>query len=362
MAFENGLIDLRSDTVTVPTPEMRRAMAAAEVGDDVYRDDPTVNRLEARAAELTGKAATLFVPSGTMGNLLALMVHCAGHRGVEVVVGDKSHIYLNEVGGLAALVGAQAAAVPNQADGSLAIAAIEAMIRDADVHHPRTRLICLENTQNICGGVVVPLEAMAATRALADRNGLKVHLDGARLFNAAVALGQPATVLTQHVDSVMFCLSKGLGAPVGSMLCGDAELIDEARRYRKMVGGGMRQAGVIAAAGLVSLDTMIERLEDDHANARRLAAGLADLPGLVVENPAPETNMVYLALDPSRRITGPQVAEALKGDGIVLDPGPYGFRLVTHAWVSQEDVDWVIDKFAAVLAGVRRRKGRVCEG
>ncbi|MBL8093514.1 MAG: low-specificity L-threonine aldolase [Anaerolineales bacterium] len=360
MPFENGLIDLRSDTVTVPTPEMRRAMAAAEVGDDVYRDDPTVNRLEERAAALTGKAAALFVPSGTMANLLALMVHCAGHRGVEVIVGDKSHIYLNEVGGLAALVGAQAAVVANQPDGSLGLADVEAAIRADDVHHPRTRLICLENTQNICGGVVVSPGAMAATRALALRHGLKVHLDGARLFNAAVALGAPATTLTQHADSVMFCLSKGLGAPVGSMLCGEADLIDEARRYRKMVGGGMRQAGVIAAAGLIALEHMIERLEDDHVNARRLAAGLADLPGLTLENPEPQTNMVYLQLDPARGITGPDVAEALRGDGIVLDPGPYGFRLVTHAWITPGDVDQVIAGFRSVLG--RRRKGQVCEG
>ncbi len=360
MPFDNGLIDLRSDTVTVPTPEMRRAMAAAEVGDDVYGDDPTVNRLEERAAALTGMAAGLFVPSGTMGNLLALMVHCAGHRGVEVIVGDKSHIYLNEVGGLAALVGAQAAVVPNQPDGALDLGRVEDIIRDVDIHHPRTRLICLENTQNICGGVVVSPEAMRATRELANRKGLKVHLDGARLFNAAVALGQPATALTEHVDSVMFCLSKGLGAPVGSMLCGDADLIAEARRYRKMVGGGMRQVGVIAAAGRVALDGMIERLDDDHANARRLAAGLADLPGLTVENPEPQTNMVYLQLDPARGITGPQVAEAARVDGIVLDPGPYGFRLVTHCWVTADDVDRVIGSFSAALG--KRRKGRVCEG
>lgn len=361
MPFDNGLIDLRSDTVTVPTPEMRRAMASADVGDDVYGDDPTVNRLEERAAALTGKAAALFVPSGTMGNLLALMVHCAGHRGVEVIVGDKSHIYLNEVGGLAGLVGAQAAVVPNQADGSLDLAQVSDTIRDADIHHPRTRLICLENTQNICGGVVVPLEAMRATRELARARGLAVHLDGARLFNAAVALGRPATDITGHVDSVMFCLSKGLGAPVGSMLCGDTDLIAEARRYRKMVGGGMRQAGVIAAAGVVALDTMIERLEDDHVNARQLAAGLADLPGLTLENPDPQTNMVYLRLDPARGITGPALAEAVRSDGIVLDPGPYGFRLVTHAWVTSEDVDTVVDAFSTVLAN-RRRKGRVCEG
>lgn len=360
MPFENGLIDLRSDTVTVPTPEMRRAMALAEVGDDVYRDDPTVNRLEERAAALTGKAAALFVPSGTMANLLALMVHCSGHRGVEVIVGDKSHIYLNEVGGLAALVGAQAAVVPNQPDGSLGLNEIAAAIRDEDVHHPRTRLICLENTQNICGGVVVSRATMAATRDLARRHGLNVHLDGARLFNAAVALGAPATEITQHVDSVMFCLSKGLGAPVGSMLCGDADLVAEARRYRKMVGGGMRQAGVIAAAGLIALEHMIERLDDDHVNARRLAAGLADLPGLTLENPNPQTNMVYLRLDPARGITGPAVAEALRGDGIVLDPGPYGFRLVTHCWITPTDVDKVIDGFHAVLG--RKRKGQVCEG
>jgi len=347
MSFDNGLIDLRSDTVSQPTPAMRRAMAEAEVGDDVFGDDPTVIRLEERAAALTGQAAGLFVASGTMGNLVAMLTHA--QRGAEVILGADSHVYLNEVGGLAALAGLQACPIPNQPDGTLRLDDIVAGIREEDVHHPRTRVICLENTQNICGGV--PLSP-AYTRAVADlahARGLRLHLDGARLFNAAVALGVDAADLAGLADSVMFCLSKGLSAPVGSVLCGPADFIAEARRYRKQVGGGMRQAGVLAAAGLVALDTMIERLDDDHANASRLAAGLRDLEALEFRPTEPATNMVYLNLRPSAALTPDQLTHRLRQDGIVVEGGPR-FRLVTHAWISAADVDKVIAAMRQALA------------
>src|SRR5512147_1669340 len=261
-------IDLRSDTVTKPTPEMREAMAEAEVGDDVYRDDPTVNKLEELAADMLGKEASLFVPSGTMGNLLALLVHC--QRGDEVVVGDKSHIYLNEAGGMAALGGIQPCPVLNRPDGTLALSDILASIRTEDVHHPITRLICLENTQNICGGVPLTLEYTRQVGELAQRNHLALHVDGARIFNSAVAQNVSARQLVEPADSVMFCLSKGLAAPIGSMLVGTKPFIARARHIRKMLVGGMRQVGIVAAAGIISLERMTERLVEDHTRAKRL--------------------------------------------------------------------------------------------
>jgi len=348
MSFDNGLIDLRSDTVTHPTPAMRAAMAQAEVGDDVYNDDPTVHRLEEKAALLTGHAAALFVPSGTMGNLLALLTHCV--RSNEIIVGDRSHIYLNEVGGMAALVGAQACPIPTQPDGTLRVEDLLAAIRAEDVHHPRTRLICLENTHNACGAVPLSAAYTQQVADLAHERGLKLHIDGARLFNAAVALGVSASALAAPADSVMFCLSKGLAAPIGSMLCGSAEFIAEARRYRKMVGGGMRQVGVIAIAGLLALDTMIERLEDDHANARLLARGLSSIAGVQLDPAEPQTNMVYFKLSPSVTVTPRQIVEHLRPRGIVLEPGDSGrFRLVTHTWVSAADVEKVVQAMGEVV-------------
>ncbi|MBL8057038.1 MAG: low-specificity L-threonine aldolase [Anaerolineales bacterium] len=346
MSFDNGLIDFRSDTVTHPTPAMRAAMAQAAVGDDVFDDDPTIHRLQERAAALTGHAAGLFVASGTMGNLTALLTHCG--RGADVILGDQSHIYLNEVGGMAALAGLSAAVVRNQPDGTLALADIEDAIREEDVHHPRTRLICLENTQNICGGVPLTAEYTRSVAALARRHGLKLHLDGARLFNAAVAQGVPAADLAGPADSVMFCLSKGLSAPVGSLLCGSAEFIAEARRYRKMLGGGMRQAGVLAAAGLVALEQMIERLEDDHAHARRLAAGLGAVPGIVLDAAAPATNMVYFSMRADAKLTPAQLAEAVRPAGILIE-GWSRIRMVTHAWITAADVDRTVAAVRAAL-------------
>jgi threonine aldolase len=247
-------IDLRSDTVSKPTPEMREAMAEAEVGDDVYRDDPTVNRLEDLAAEMLGKGAALFVPSGTMGNLIALLVHC--QRGDEVIVGNKSHIYLNEAGGMSALGGIQPCPIPNQPDGTLGLEEIRASIRTVDVHHPITRLICIENTQNVCGGVPLTPDYTRQVAAVAKESGLSLHIDGARIFNAAVAQNVPVRDLVEPADSVMFCLSKGLVAPIGSILAGTRQFIARGRHLRKMLGGGMRQVGIVAAAGLISLERM----------------------------------------------------------------------------------------------------------
>jgi threonine aldolase len=342
MSFENGLIDMRSDTVTQPTPAMRAAMANAEVGDDVYGDDPTVNRLQELAAENTGLEAGLFVPSGTMANLVALLTHC--ERGSEAIVGNCSHIYVDEAGGMAALGGIMAGVVRNQPDGTLRLEDIRAAIREDDVHCPRTRLVCLENTQNICGGLPLSREYMRDATKLAHSHDLKLHLDGARLFNAAVAQNISAKDLIAGVDSVMFCLSKGLCAPVGSVLCGSKDFIAEALRQRKQVGGGMRQAGVLAAAGILGLETMVDRLEEDHRNARRLADGMHEIPGIVLETETPQTNMVYFHLAPSVKKSFPEIRVQMKQRGILVEP-----RLVTHYWIDAHDVDKVVREFRAVM-------------
>lgn len=341
-------IDLRSDTVTKPTPEMREAMAEAEVGDDVYRDDPTVNRLEKLAANLLGKEASLFVPSGTMGNLLALLVHC--QRGDEAIVGDKSHIYLNEAGGMSALGGIQPCPVPNQKDGTLALDDILASIRTEDVHHPITRLICLENTQNICGGVPLTAAYTREVGELARKNNLSLHIDGARIFNAAAAQNVSIRDLVDPADSVMFCLSKGLAAPVGSMLVGTSKFIARARHIRKMLGGGMRQVGVIAAAGIISLEKMTKRLTDDHIRARKLADGLRQVNGVLVDDGSPYSNMVYLNLARDVTIDATKIIDAASKQGVLLDcENSRRFRLVTHYWVDDNAVDKVIRVFKTAL-------------
>lgn len=341
-------VDLRSDTVTKPTPEMREAMAEAEVGDDVYRDDPTVNKLEAMAAEKLGKESAIFVPSGTMGNLLALLVHC--QRGDEAIVGGKSHIYLNEAGGMSALGGIQPCPVSNQKDGTLALDDILASIRSEDVHHPITRLICLENTQNICGGVPLTADYTRQVGEIARKNGLALHIDGARIFNAAVAQNVDVRQLVAPADSVMFCLSKGLVSPIGSMLAGTKRFITRARHLRKMLGGGMRQVGVIAAAGLVSLEKMTTRLGVDHARAKKLAEGLRQVNGIVVDAGSPFTNMIYFNLAENIQISAPQVAEKMKALGVLVDPDNLRrFRLVTHYWVDDEAVEKTVSAFEKVL-------------
>lgn len=342
-------IDLRSDTVTRPTPAMRAAMAAADVGDDVFGEDPTVNRLEAMAAERVGKAAGLFVASGTQGNLAALLATCG--RGDEVILGDQSHTFVYEAGGSAAVGGIHPRPVATRPNGTLDVEVIEAAVRPDNVHFPPTRLICLENTHNRCGGAVLAPAYMAEVRAAADRHGLAVHLDGARLFNAAVALGVPAADLARDADSVTFCLSKGLAAPVGSVLCGPRGFVDRARRARKLLGGGMRQAGVIAAAGIVALETMIDRLADDHANARRLADGLAGLPGLVVDPERVATNIVIFELRPGAGSPDGLVAAVAERGVRVLAIGGRRLRAVTHYEVSADDVERAIAVFGAVLRG-----------
>ncbi|MBI1854322.1 MAG: low-specificity L-threonine aldolase [Chloroflexi bacterium] len=342
------LIDLRSDTVTEPTPEMRAAMAKAEVGDDVYEDDPTVNKLQEMAAEMLGKEAALFVPSGTMGNLLALLAHC--QRGEEVIVGDQSHIYLNEAGGMAALGGMQACPVKNRSDGTLALDDILASIRSEDVHHPITQLICLENTQNICGGVPLTAAYTRAVGELAHSNNLCLHIDGARIFNSAVAQNVSAKELAAPADSVMFCLSKGLCAPIGSMLAGTKTFIKRARHLRKMVGGGMRQAGIVAAAGIYSLENMIERLDEDHARARKLADGLRQVKGLVVDAGSPSTNMVYFNLADDVTLSAEQISLEMGKRGVVIVPeGERRFRFVTHYWIDDAAVEKTVSAFNKII-------------
>jgi len=341
-------IDLRSDTVTKPTPEMREAMAEAEVGDDVYGDDPTVNRLEALAAEKLGKESALFVPSGTMGNLLALLVHC--QRGDEVIVGNQSHIYLNEAGGMSALGGIQPCPIQNQRDGTLALDDVLASIRTEDVHHPITRLICLENTQNICGGVPLTSDYTRQVSELAQHNGLFLHIDGARIFNAAVAQNVPVRDLVEPADSVMFCLSKGLASPIGSMLVGTRKFIGRARHLRKMLGGGMRQVGILAAAGIISLEQMVMRLADDHARARKLADGLRQTHGIVVDDSSPYSNMVYLNLSDDVPFNSQQIGEKMKRLGILLDAeNARRFRLVTHYQIDDDAIERTITGFRETL-------------
>lgn len=341
-------IDLRSDTVTKPTPEMREAMAEAEVGDDVYRDDPTVNRLEELAANMLGKESALFVPSGTMGNLLALLVHC--QRGDEAIVGDKSHIYLNEAGGMSALGGIQPCPVPNQKDGTLALDDILASIRTEDVHHPITRLICLENTQNICGGIPLTAAYTREVGELARKNNLSLHIDGARIFNAAAAQNISIRDLVDPADSVMFCLSKGLASPVGSMLVGTSRFIARARHLRKMLGGGMRQVGILAAAGIISLEKMTTRLADDHVRARKLADGLRQVKGISVDDGSPYSNMVYLNLASDVKVDAAKVIDIASKQNVLLDcENARRFRLVTHYWVDDKAVDKVIQVFKTAM-------------
>jgi threonine aldolase len=340
-------IDLRSDTVTHPTPEMRDAMAKAVVGDDVFGDDPTVNRLQEMAAVLTGKAAALFVASGTMGNLAGILAHC--QRGDEVILGNQAHTFMYEAGGISALGGVHSCQLANQPDGSLVLEDIEAAIRPDDVHHPITRLIALENTHNRCGGTYQGVEYVRQVYELAHAHGLKVHLDGARLFNATVAMGIRAGDLTRYVDSVTFCLSKALCAPVGSVLCGDEEFIAKARRVRKQLGGGMRQAGVLAAAGIVALETMVDRLAEDHVRARKLADGLRPINGVTLAPAEPATNMVFFNLSKDMPDVGDIEREMKKRGVLTHGSGPRRFRVVTHYWIDDSGVDKAVAAFREVL-------------
>jgi threonine aldolase len=342
-----NIIDLRSDTVTQPTPKMREAMARAEVGDDVYGEDPTINRLQEMAAEMMGKEAGLFVPSGTMGNLVAILAHC--QRGDEAILGKKNHTYLHEAGGISVLGGVHSCQLPNQTDGSLKLEDVAAAIRADDPHEPVTRLVCLENTHNACGGVCQTPEYTRQMAEFAHGRGLAVHLDGARIFNAAAALGVPATALAGPVDSVTFCLSKGLCAPVGSVLCGSKAFIAKSQRLRKMLGGGMRQAGILAAAGIVALEEMTGRLVEDHARATKMADGLTHLPGLVLE-PGPATNMIFFSLTADVQCTTDEFIERLKARGVLIGAtGERAYRLVTHYWIDDNGVEQTVTAFREVL-------------
>ncbi len=337
-ALPNNVIDLRSDTVTHPTDEMRRAMASAEVGDDVFGEDPSINRLEELAAGLMGKEAALFTASGTMSNLIAALTHC--RRGDEVVMGSEAHMMWNEVAGAATLAAVQVRTVPNDDMGRIDPQALEEAIRPGgNIQYPPTGLVCLENTHNRCNGGV--LDA-ALTKSLADAahaHGVSVHLDGARIFNASVALEAPPSSLVKEVDDVSFCLSKGLSAPVGSLLCGSREFVDRARKWRKMIGGGMRQAGVLAAAGIVALDTMIDRLAEDHANARKLAEGLAGIKGLSLDPDMFPTNIIFAHVEPSLGTAQHLVGRLAEAGVLVSHPGDSRVRMVLNRHVGDRDVD-----------------------
>jgi threonine aldolase len=352
------LIDLRSDTVTQPTDEMREAMMAAPVGDDVYEDDLTVQLLERMAAQQMGMEAGLFVPSGTMGNLLAVLAHC--ERGSEVILGHLSHLFQYEGGCVGWVAAAHTRIVPNDANGTIALEALEDAIREDDLHEPPTQLLCLENTHNRCGGQPLSPEYCDTVRALADTYNLPIHLDGARIFNAAVSLGVEPTELTRSVDSVMFCLSKGLGCPIGSVLCGSHGFIGKARRLRKAIGGGMRQVGILAAAGIHALEHNIQRLADDHATARALADSINRIPGLVCgperHAQSVETNMVYFHIDEkqygSTGITADVLEERLKMHGVLAHRegrDTQQMRMVTHLGVEERDVPEIISALREAL-------------
>lgn len=341
-------IDLRSDTVTQPTPEMRKAMANAEVGDDVYGEDPSINKLQSLAAEILGKEAGLLVPSGTMGNLMSVLTHC--NRGDEIIIGKTSHIFLFEAGGASAVGGVFVATLPNQRDGTLALSEIEGAVRKDDSHHPISRLVVLENTHNRCGASPLTAKYTADVAKLAKRHQMNLHIDGARIFNAAAALNTTADKLVKPADSVTFCLSKGLCAPVGSVVCGSKDFIQRAHRIRKQLGGGMRQAGVLAAAGIVALEKMVDRLPEDHQRARELAAGIAAIPGFVVEYNPPPSNMVFVQLAPEVKQTAAQVGAKLLAQGIKVGVvGDNRFRLVTHYWITDDAIRKTIKAFKSVL-------------
>lgn len=328
---------MRSDTVTRPTPSMQNAMATAEVGDDVFGEDPTVNCLEEMAAEKMGKEAAVFVASGTMANLVSQLAHC--QRGDEMILGDQAHIFHYEQGGSAAIGGIHPRIIPNQPDGTLDPADIQSAIRSDNIHFPQSRLIALENTHNRCSGRPLTPEYMASVRSIANEHSLRIHVDGARIFNAAVALGVDVRDLTANADSVSFCLSKGLAAPVGSLVCGSESFILKARRARKVLGGGMRQAGVLAAAGIIALEENIDRLAEDHANAAKLAQGLFEIPGIAIDPAQIKSNLVFFDVIKAG-LTATELADKLNAKGVrVLASSPTRIRAVTHYYITSDDID-----------------------
>jgi len=342
-----SFIDLRSDTVTRPTPAMRQAMAEAEVGDDVFGEDPTVKRLEEMAAERMGKEAALFVASGTMANIISQMVHCG--RGDEMILGDQSHIFFYEQGGSAALGGIHPRTVPNQPDGTITPAAIESAVRADDVHFPPSRLLVLENTHNRCHGNPLTLDYLQTIGQLARTHQLKLHIDGARIFNAATALGVPPRELTKQADSVSFCLSKGLSAPAGSLVCGPHAFVAQARRVRKVLGGGMRQSGILAAAGIIALTQMVDRLAEDHAHASKLAQELSGIDGIKTTPASVKTNIVYIDITRAELTAATLVQQLLSAGLRVLPTGPSQLRAVTNCHITDQDIDTTLKAFRSVL-------------
>ena len=339
------VIDLRSDTVTLPTPEMREAMHSAELGDDVFGEDPTVNKLEAMAAEKLGKEAAVLVSSGTQGNLVSVLAHC--QRGDEVILGNMAHTFRYEAGSVSAFGGVHVFTVPNDEQGRLDPADVEEAIRPSNVHFPHTALICMENTHNLCGGATLLPDDIAPVSQVAKRHDLPMHLDGARIFNAAVATNTDVKDIAEHFDSITFCLSKGLSCPVGSVVCGSEEFVQKARRIRKGLGGSMRQAGIIAAAGVVALETMIDRMADDHSNARTLAEGLAEIPGLSIELEKVHSNMVMVDVEkqPSNGIVEALAEHKVK----TMDRGSGNLRLVTHYGIEEDDIGHTIKAFRDIM-------------
>jgi len=340
------IIDLYSDTKTLPTEEMRRAMYEAEVGDDVAREDPTVNRLEDLAASMLKKESALFTPSGIMSNLLAVLTHT--RPGEEILLGSESHMFWYEVGGASTIGGVIMRTIPNEPDGRLEPNIVEKSIRPKNIHFPPTTLLCLENTHNRCGGTVITPEYTTDISRLAQEHGLKVHIDGARIFSAAVALKVPVSELADVADSVCFCLSKNLSAPIGSLLCGSIEFVEKARKWRRMLGGGMRQVGVIAAAGIVSLEKMVDRLAEDHTNAKRLAYGLANIHGITIQPERFQTNIVIFEPPPS--ISATEFIQKMTQRGVrfsILDERTV--RALTHRMVSEADIDEALNRIESFI-------------
>ena len=327
---------------------MRQAIAGSELGDDVFQGDPTVNKLQDLAAQRMGKEAALLVPSGTMANLVSILTHCG--RGAEVILGNRAHTYKYEKGGISAYGSIHSTQIPNQDDGTMQLEDIRDAIRGIDDHFPVTKLIGLENTHNVCGGAPISVAYTKEVADLARSHNIKMHIDGARIFNAAVALGVEVQELVEDADSMSFCLSKGLAAPVGSVICGSKDFIDQARGIRKGLGGGMRQAGIIAAAGIVALETMVDRLQEDHINARLLADGIADLPDVVLDPESIKTNIIYFDMD-DNAVESADFLAALSTKGIqFFDTGPRRFRMVTHYGITAEDILYTINSFKETLA------------
>ena len=346
------VIDLRSDTITQPTDEMRKAMAEAEVGDDIYGEDPTVNRLEEMGAEMLGTEASLFTPSGSMSNLIAVLTHCK--RGDEVIMGSECHMFWNEVGSASTLAGVQVRTVPDGPQGGIDPHDVETATRSKEnIHFPPTGLVCLENTHNRCGGTVLSPDDTKAVVDVAHQNDIPVHLDGARIFNTAVYLEVPVSELVKDVDDCSFCLSKALSAPAGSLLCGSRDFVEHARKWRKMLGGGMRQVGVLAAAGVVALQTMVDRLADDHAHAAHLAGGLPQIPGISLDPDQVQTNIVIFELDQGLGSTQHFISRLAQEGVKVTYPGERRVRMVTHRHIAADDVDEALVRVSKVVAELK---------